>query len=211
MGGSRIAIRTAQLLEKSHKVVLLENDRAKCEQIASVLTNTLVLNVDGGDVETLKEEGLGEMDAFIACTGDSERNIISCLVAKNHGVKKTIARVENIDYIHLSQSIGVDTLINKKIIAASNIFKYVRKGDVNAIVSLHGVDAEIIEFNVKAGSRVTQKEIKKLNFPENARIAGIVRGDKGFIPFGDFQVEADDKAIVFTLTDAIHKIERFFL
>lgn len=211
LGGSRIGVRTAQLLENHYKVILLERDRQKCNYIASILSNTLVLNIDGSNVEALKEEGLSEMDAFIASTGDSERNIISCLVAKNNGVRKTIARVENIDYIHLSQNIGVDTLINKKIIAASNIFKYVRKGDVDAIVSLHGVDAEIIEFNVKAKSKVTRKKIKQLNFPENAKIAGIIRDDKGFIPFGDFQIEPNDKAIVFALTDSIHKIERFFL
>lgn len=211
MGGSRIGVRTAKLLQNNYKVVLLERNRDRCKAIAAELTSTLVLNIDGSDVEAIKEEGLNEMDAFIAATGDSERNIISCLVAKNNGVRKTISRVENIDYIHLSQNIGIDTLINKKIIAASEIFKYVRKGDVDAIVSLHGVDAEIIEFNVKANSKVTKRKIKKLNFPDNARIAGVVRDGKGFIPFGDFQMEANDKAIVFSLTDSIHKIERFFL
>lgn len=211
MGGSRIGIRTAKLLENEYKVILLEKDREKCNRIAAELNNTLILNIDGGNVEALKEEGLSEMDAFIAATGDSERNIISCLVAKNNGVRKTISRVENIDYIHLSQNIGIDTLINKKIIAASNIFKYVRKGDVDAIVSLHGVDAEIIEFNVKAKSKVTRKKIKQLNFPSNAKIAGVIRDNKGFIPFGDFQIEPNDKAIVFALTDSIHRIERFFL
>ncbi len=211
MGGSRIGVRTAMLLEDTYKVILLEADRDKCEKITEVLKNTLVLNIDGSNVEAIREEGLSEMDAFIAATGDSERNIISCLVAKNNGVTKTIARVENLDYIHLSQNIGIDTLINKKIIAAGNIFKYVRKGDVDAIVSLHGVDAEIIEFNVKAKSKVTRKKIKNLKFPDNARIAGVIRDGKGFIPFGDFQIEPNDKAIVFSLTDSIHKIERFFL
>ena len=132
------------------------------------------------------------------------------MVAKNHGVKKTIARVENIDYIHLSQAIGVDTLINKKIIAASNIFKYVRKGNVSSVASLHGVDAEIIEFIVKPKSKVTKAPIRELKFPKTSNIAGVIRKGKGIIPFGDFQLQNEDKAIVFSLTESIHKIEKYF-
>lgn len=211
MGGNRVGVRTAKLIEDKYNVILIEIDKKKCEQIAGQLSNTLILNIDGRDVDALKEEGLSEMDAFISVTGNSETNIISSLVAKNHGVKKTIARVENIDYIHLSQNIGVDTLINKKVIAASNIFKYIRKGNVNAIASLHGVDAEIIEFTVKPNSKVTKKPLKSLKFPDNAKVAGIIREEKGFIPFGNFQMEAEDKAIVFSLTEDIHKMERFFL
>ena len=124
--------------------------------------------------------------------------------------KKTIARVENIDYIHLSQNIGIDTLINKKIIAASNMFKHVRKGEISAVGSLHGVDAEIIEFNVKASSKVTKKTINKLGFPKTANIVGVIRNDFGFIPFGNFQLEEGDKAVVFSLTESINKIENFF-
>jgi trk system potassium uptake protein TrkA len=211
LGGNRIGVRTAKLIENNYNVILIEIDKDKCEKIASELNNTLVLNIDGRDVEALQEEGLSEMDAFISVTGNSETNIITSLVAKNHGVKKTIARVENIDYIHLSQNIGVDTLINKKIITASDIFKYVRKGNVDAIASLHGVDAEIIEFTVKPKSKIARKKLKNLKFPVNARIAGVIRDNRGFIPFGDFQMEPEDKAIVFSLTEDIHKIERFFL
>lgn len=211
LGGSRIGLLTAEILEQDHNVILIERDKEKCEKIAGKLKRALVVNLNAQDVEALEEEGLSDMDAFIAVTGDSETNIMSSLVAKNHGVKKTIARVENIDYIHLSQAIGIDTLINKKIIAASNIFKYVRKGNVSAIASLHGVDAEIIEFVVKPDSKVTQKKIKDLKFPKTANIAGVIRDDKGIIPFGDFELKANDKAVVFSLTESIHKIEKFFL
>lgn len=210
VGGSHIGILTAQLLEKDHNVVLVEKDRELCEKIAGKLKNTLVLNIDARDVEALEEEGLGDMDAFIAVTGDSESNIMTSLVAKNHSVKKTIARVENIDYIHLSQNIGIDALINKKIIAASNIFKYVRKGEVTAIANLNGVDAEIIEFIVKPNSPVTKLPINRLNFPRSANISGVVRGEIGFIPFGNFQMRAEDKVVVFCLTDSINKIEKYF-
>ena len=210
LGGSRIGCYAAELLEKHYNVTLIEKDKAKCDIIAGMLKRTLVINIDGHDVKQLEEEGLADMDAFIALTGDSETNIMSSLVANNHNVKKTIARVENIDYIHLSQAIGIDTLINKKVIAASNIFKFIRKGDVSSIANLHGVDAEIIEFIVKPNSKITRVPIKELRFPKTANIAGVIRGDKTIIPFGNFQLEHGDKAIVFSLTESIHKIEKYF-
>ena len=210
LGGSRIGVLAAELLESTYNVTLIEKDKAKCERIAGMLKRTLVINIDGHDVKQLEEEGLADMDAFIAVTGDSEMNIMSSLVANNHGVKKTIARVENIDYIHLSQAIGIDTLINKKIIAASNIFKYVRKGEVSSVASLHGVDAEIIEFIVKPNSKITKSPIRDLNFPKTANISGVIRDGIGIIPFGNFQLTEGDKAIVFSLTESIHKIETYF-
>ena len=191
-------------------MTLVEKNRERCEELAGQLKETLVLNIDGRNVSALESEGLADMDAFIAVTADSESNIMSSLVATNHNVRKTIARVENIDYIHLSQNIGIDTLINKKIIAAGNIFKYVRKGNVSAIANLHGVDAEIIEFIVKPNSKVTKKPINRLHFPRTANISGVVRDDVGFIPFGSFQLKAGDMAVVFSLTESIHKIEKFF-
>ncbi|MFK8038709.1 MAG: Trk system potassium transporter TrkA [Crocinitomicaceae bacterium] len=210
LGGSSIGLAAAKILEKDYRVILVEKNTERCSFLAGKLKNTLVVNIDGRDVRALEEEGLGDMDAFVAVTADSESNIMSSLVAKNHDVKKTIARVENIDYIHLSQNIGIDTLINKKIIAASNMFKYVRKGEINAVGSLHGVDAEIIEFNVKANSKVTKKPINRLGFPKTVNIAGVIRDDFGFIPFGNFQLREGDKAVVFALTESIHKIENFF-
>jgi trk/ktr system potassium uptake protein len=210
LGGSAIGVLTAQMLENDYNVTLIEKNKKSCEIIAEKLNNTLVLNIDGRDVSSIEEEGLADMDAFIAVTGDSESNIMSSLMAKNHNVKKTIARVENIDYIHLSQNIGIDTLINKKVIAAGNIFKYIRKGEVEAIANLHGVDAEIIEFIVKPNSKVTKDRIRDLKFPETANISGVVRNNVGHIPFGGFQLEAGDRAVVFSLTESVNLIEKFF-
>ncbi|NOQ72655.1 MAG: Trk system potassium transporter TrkA [Crocinitomix sp.] len=210
LGGSSIGYETAKMLQHNYNVTLVEKNRERCEELAAQLKETLVLNIDGRNVAALEAEGLADMDAFIAVTADSESNIMSSLVATNHNVKKTIARVENIDYIHLSQNIGIDTLINKKIIAAGNIFKYVRKGNVTAIANLHGVDAEIIEFIVKPNSKVTKKPINRLHFPRTANISGVIRDDVGFIPFGSFQLKAGDKAVVFSLTESIHKIEKYF-
>lgn len=187
LGASRIGVLTAEILEKDYNVILIEEDREKATKIAEQLKDTLVINADGTDVSVLEEENIDEMDAFIAVTGDSEINIISSLIAKNHGVKKTIAGVENIDYINLSHNIGIDTLINKKIIAANNIFKFLRKGEVSAIANFHGVEGEIIEFNVKADTKISTKPLRELKLPEGVSVAGVVRNNKGFIPFGGFQ------------------------
>ena len=130
-------------------------------------------------------------------------------MAKSHGVRKTISGVENVDYIKLSHNIGIDTLINKKVIAANDILKYIRKGEVNAIATL-SLDAEVIEFTVKANSKISRKILKELNLPPMVNIAGVVRDGKGFIPFGEFQLAEGDKAIVFTNDESIHKIENFF-
>ncbi len=210
LGGSPMGIITAEALEKKYNVTLIEKDKSRAEEIANRLKNTLVINVDGRNVSALEEENIEDMDAFISLTGDSETNIISSLVAKSHNVKKTIARVENIDYIDLSHNIGIDTLINKKIIAANEIFKYVRKGEIKAIVNLHDLDAELIEFNVKEGTKITKKPLRELKLPKNSSIAGVIRNEEGIVPFGGFQLQPGDKAVVFVHTDYVHEIEEFF-
>ena len=210
IGGSRIGLNTAELLEKDFRVTLVEKDKKRCEEMASTLKSTLVVNINGHDVKMLVEEGLTETDALVSVTADSEMNIMTSLVGKSHGIKKTIARIENFDYINLSQSIGVDTLINKKIIAADNIFKFVRKGNVSSVANLHGTDAEIIEFIVKSGTKITKKPLNQLNFPSLSKIAGVIRDGNPIIPFGDFQLQENDQTIVFSLTESIKKIEEFF-
>ena len=210
IGGSRIGLNIAKLLEKNYNITLVEKDKAKCEKLASILKKTLVININGHDVKILEEEGLAEMDALISVTANSEMNVMTSLVGKNHGIKKTIARIENFDYINLSQSIGVDTIINKKIIAADKIFKFVRKGNVSSVANLHGTNAEIIEFIVKPDTKITKKPINQLNFPKDSNIAGIIRNGIPIIPFGDFQLIENDKTIVFSLTESIKEIEKFF-
>ncbi|MEL7340034.1 MAG: TrkA C-terminal domain-containing protein, partial [Bacteroidota bacterium] len=133
-----------------------------------------------------------------------------CLVAKNHGVKSAIALVENIDYISLSQNIGIDTLINKKMITINNIFRHVRQGQVVSLTSLHGVDSEVLEFEVHNSCRVANVPIKKLAFPRDAIIAGVIRGEESFIAGGDTFIQEGDRVVVFTLPTAVHKVEEFF-
>lgn len=210
LGASRIAVLTAELLENKYNVTLIEENKIRAEEVAEKLKKTLIINADGRDVSILEEENLDDMDAFIALTGNSETNIITSLVAKSHGVRKTIARVENMDYINLSQNIGIDTLINKKIIAANEIIKYIRKGEVQAIANLHGVDAEIIEFKVKPNTKITSKPLRDLKLPKSVNVAGIIRNNKGFIPFGGFQIQEGDKAVIFVQNKDIEDIEEFF-
>jgi trk system potassium uptake protein TrkA len=209
LGASKIGVLTAERLEGKYNVTLIEQNEEKANKIALKLKKTLVIHGDGTDVSLLEEQSIEDMDAFIAVTGDSETNIISSLVAKSHGVRKTISGVENVDYIKLSHNIGIDTLINKKVIAANDILKYIRKGEVNAIATL-SLDAEVIEFTVKAGNKITNKPLKDLNLPQMVNIAGVVRDGKGFVPFGEFQLAEGDKAIIFTNDESIHKIEKFF-
>ncbi len=211
LGGSSIGFKTARnLCKENFKVKLVEKKKEKALDIADKLSNTLVINGDGRDIELLEEENIRDMDAFIAVTGDSETNIMSCLVAKSKGVKKTIALVENMDYINISQTIGIDTLINKKLLAASSIFKHIRKGDILALANLHNIDAEVFEFNVKENSRVTKKPISQLKFPREAVFGGIIRDGKAMMSFGNFQIQAGDKAIVFCLPEAISTVEELF-
>ena len=150
------------------------------------------------------------MDAFISVTGDSETNILSCLVAKSKGVRKTIALVENMDYFELSHSIGIDTLINKKLLAANNIFRYIRKGEVVAITKLNNMNIEILEFVVKPTSKICDKIIKELKFPRSAIIGGVIRDKEGLIALGDFKIRAGDRIVVCCLLRSIKKVESFF-
>jgi trk system potassium uptake protein TrkA len=211
LGGSSIGQKTARNLCKNNfKVKLIEINREKAGLLAEELSDTLVISGDGRDLELLEEENIRETDAFIAVTGNSETNIMSCLVAKSKGVKKTIALVENMDYINISQTIGIESLINKKLIAASNIFRHIRKGEILALANLHNIDAEVFEFEVKQGAKVTEHPIKDLRFPREAVFGGVIRNKKAMMATGDMQIQTGDKVIVFCLPEAIHTVERLF-
>jgi trk system potassium uptake protein len=212
LGGSSIGQKTTKnLSDHNFNVKLLEKNKSKAFDLADELPEALIINGDGRNVELLDEENIDEMDAFVAVTGNSETNIMSCLMAKSKGVKKTVALVENIDYFQLSQSIGVDTLVNKKLIAANTIFRYIRKGNVLAITQLNNLNAELLEFEVKSTSKVCDKFIKNLVFPRSAIIGGVIRNEKGLIALGDFKIQANDKVVVCCLPKAISKVEKLFL
>ncbi|MFT6815625.1 MAG: trk system potassium uptake protein TrkA [Sphingobacteriales bacterium] len=210
LGGSRTGAHIARRMSNGYNIKLIDKDRKKAISLAEELDNVMVINGDGTDIELLDEEGIDYMDAFVAVTGNSETNILSCLVAKNRGVKKTIALIENREYIKLSENFGIDAMINKKIIAANFMFKYIREGDVVSLTGIYGMDAEILEFNVTADCLITKEKIKDLKFPEKAIIGGVIRDDVGFITLGDFQIQEGDKVVVFTMSKGIKQVEKFF-
>jgi len=210
VGGGRVGRTTAKKLEGKLNIKLFEADKEKSMQLASKLERTLVINGDARDIQLMEDEDIRGMDAFIAVTNSSETNILSCLHARKFGVKRTIALVENIDYIDISQNIGIDTIINKKLSTASYIVKYTMHAEVTSIKCLSGINAEVMELVANPHSAVTKKPIKHLNLPKGSIIGGVIRGDKSHIAIGDFQIEEGDKVVVFSMPESIHKVDKLF-
>ncbi len=210
LGGSRIGMLTAKEIGNHHNVKLIELDREKSYRLSNNLNNTLVINGDGRDMNLLIEEGLKNMDAFIAVTGNSETNILSCVLAKRLGVKKTIAEIENIDYIELAENMGIDTIINKKLITASRIFSFTTSEAVSSITCLTGTDAEVMEFIVKKNSKITNGALKQIGFPKDSIVGGVIRENNSFIANGYTIIQPNDRVIVFALPSAINKVGKFF-
>lgn len=210
LGGSRIGRRIAKELQDEINVKLIDYNAEKAYKLAEMLDKTLVIAEDGRKSEVMLEEGLDKMDAFVALTGRSETNILAAMLAKRLGVKRVIAEVENIHYISLAESIGIDTIINKKLITASSIFRFTMNTDVQAIKCLTGSDAEVLEFIVKPRCAATRNLLKDLDFPRGAIIGGIVRGDKAMIAVGDSEIQPYDRVVVFALPDAITKVGNYF-
>lgn len=210
LGGSRIGVRIANELQNKINVKLVDYNADKAYRLAEMLDKTLIINEDGRDTEAMIEEDIAGMDAFVAVTGRSETNILAAMLAKRMGVKKVIAEVENINYISLAESIGVDTIINKKLVTASNIFRFTMTTDVQAIKCLTGSQAEVLEFIVKPNSPATKHPIEELGLPEDTMIGGVVRGDRVFIAVGSTQINAFDRVVVFAMPDSIMRVAEFF-
>ena len=210
VGGGRVGRITAKRLENELNIKILEKSKERCTDLTNYLSNALVVNADARNLDMLEEEGIAGMDAFIAVTDNTETNILTCLQAKSFGVKKTIALVENIDYIDISQNIGIDSIINKKLIAASYMVRYTLGAKVSSMKCLSGIDADIVEFEVRQGSAVTRKMIGKLPMPSDAIICGIVRDGESYIATEEFEIQTDDRVVVLALPNAIPAVERLF-
>ena len=210
LGGGKIGRKAARLLEDEINIKIIEKGKDRSLDLADQLHKALVIQGDGRDLDLLAQEGIIDMDAFIAVTNDAETNIITCLMAKHLGVGKTIALVDNVDYVPLTQTIGLDALINKKLIAASSISRFIRKANILSIATLQGIDAEVVEYNVGEHSKVTGSEVKDLKFPKNAIIGGYVRDGKGYISVGNTQLEPGDKVVVIALPSDVAKVEKYF-
>ncbi len=210
VGGGRVGRITAKRLENDLNIKILENNKERCTDLTNILSKALVVNADARNLDILEEEGIANIDAFIAVTDNTETNILTCLQAKAFGVKKTIALVENIDYIDISQNIGIDSIINKNLIAASYMVRYTLGAKVSSMKCLSGIDADIVEFEVRQGSAVTRKMIGKLPMPADAIICGIVRDGESYIATDEFEIETDDRVVVLALPNAIPAVERLF-
>ncbi len=212
VGGGRIGEMVAKKLENTVDYIkLIELKKERCEILNERLSKTLVINGDARNTDLLIEEDVNGFDAFVAVTSSSETNILSCVMAKKMGVAKTIAEVENIDYIKLAESMGVDAVINKKLITASRIFRFTLSNKVQSIKCLNGSDAEVLEFIVNPNSLITRDKIRNLGFPKDAIIGGIIRGNHSVIALGDTEIKAYDRVVVFALPSALKKVNKFFL
>lgn len=210
LGGSKIAQKTLQILPAHISSKVIESNRQLSLKLAQKFEKSLIINCDGRNIEALIEEGIQDMDAFVAVSDNSEANILACLAAKRFGVKKTVAEVENIHYISLAESMDIGTVINKKMIAASYIYQLTLDADVLNVRTLTQADAEVVEFVAKENSKITQSKIKNIKLPDKVNLGGYVRNGKAYLINGNSEIKADDHVIVFCVSSAIRKVEKYF-
>lgn len=212
VGGGRIGEMLARKMENSVEIIkIIEQKPERCEYLAETLSKPLIIKGDGRNSDLLLEEDVKDFDAFVAVTSNSETNILSCVAAKKMGVPKTIAEVENIEYIKLAEGMGVDAVINKKLITAGRIFRFTLSNKVRSIKCLNGSDAEVLEFIVNPDSTITKGPIKDLHFPKEAIIGGIIRGNESFIANEYTTIKPYDRVVVFALPQVLAKINKFFI
>jgi trk system potassium uptake protein TrkA len=212
LGGSPIGEMVAKQMSKQlDSIKLIEMNEAKCLDLAEKLpSNVMVVNGDGRNSDMLMEESIRDYDAFVAVTNNSETNILACVAAKSIGVPRAIAEVANLEYIRLAESMGVDAVINKKLITAGRIFRFTLSSKVRFVKYMSGTKAEVLEYIVSPGSAITKTTLMNMNFPSNAIIGGIIRGNESFIAVGDTQIQAYDRVAVFALPEAVKEVDKFF-
>ena len=212
MGGGKTAVRAALTMPGDMTLKIIEADADRCERLNQLLsdTDTMVIHGDGRDLGLLSEEGIRHTQAFVSLTGNAETNILACLTAKKLGVRKTVAMVENLDYVSMAEGLDIGTIINKKTVAASHIFQMMLKADVRSLRSLMMVEADVAEFVVAEGARVTRNPVKSLGLPFGVTIGGLVRGGRGMLVNGNTQIEAGDAVMVFCHKHTLGKVEKYF-
>lgn len=210
LGGSRIGIKTVQMSPDSYNMKIIEKSKEHSIKLADKVSQALIINADGDNIEALKDEGIEQMDAFVGLTENSETNILSCILAKRMGVKKTVAEIENLDYFGLAENFGVGTIINKKQIAASHIYELTLKGKVSHVKCLTATDGQILEFVTKPGAKITKKPLNEISLPEGVNIGAIIRNDEIIIAQGWVTIRPDDKVVLFSLSHNFKKIEKLF-
>ncbi|MDD3404646.1 MAG: Trk system potassium transporter TrkA [Sphingobacteriia bacterium] len=210
IGASNITRETMEYLPSNITSKIIEIDRDRCYEFAEEVNEALIIQGDGRNLDLLKEEGIEDMDAFIAVTANSEANVLACMAAKRFHVKKTIAEVENIDYIELAENLDIGTIINKKLIAASHIYQMTLDDDALNVKCLTYADALVVEFNVKEGDKITKTRIRDIKLPSAVNIGGLIRDGKGYIVTGDSVVQPNDHVVVFCMASSLRKLASFF-
>ena len=212
VGGGPIAEMVAkQLGRQMESIKIIEEDKNRCLYLSEHLgDNVTIVNGDGRNTDLLIEESLRSTDAFVALTKSSETNILTCVAAKKCGIARTIAEVENLEYIRLAEDMGVDAVINKKLITAGRIFKFTLSDKIRFIKYMSGTNAEVLEYITAPGSKITSAQLKDLDFPGDAVIGGLIRGNESIIAVGDTRIEDYDRVVVFALPQAVKEVDRFF-
>ena len=212
MGGSKTAVRVALTTPEYMNVKIIEIDEQRCERLNELLNevDTMIIHGDGRDLGILQDEGIQNTQAFVALTDNAETNILACLTAKRLGVRKTVAMVENLDYVEMAESLDIGTIINKKTLAAGHIYQMMLDADVSNVRSLMMVDSDVAEFVAAEGSRVTKKPVKDLGLPLGVTIGGLVRNNQGILVNGNTQIEAGDSVMVFCHEQNLKKVEKYF-
>ena len=212
MGGGKTTVRAALTAPDYMNIKIIEQDERRCEKLNTLLSdsNTIVIHGDGRDTNLLIEEGIDNTQAFVALTENAETNILACLTAKKMGVRKTIALVENLDYVSMAESLDIGTIINKKTIAASHIYQMMLDANVSNLRSLMMADSDVAEFVAEEGSAVTKRAVKDLGLPFGVTIGGLVRNNQGMLVNGLSRIEAGDSVMVFCHEHNLKKVERFF-
>lgn len=210
MGGGRIAARLVNMCGDRYKFKIIETSRERCEELAEECPNATIINGDGRDMDLLIEERTAETDAFVALTGSSETNILACLTAKELGVRKSIAEVENIQFISEAENLNIGTIVNKKLLASSKIFQTLLEADTDSSKFMALADADVAEIEARPGSKITRGPVKDLSLSHDMTIAGLIRDGQGMLVTGNTVIRPGDHVVVFCLQGAIHKIEKLF-
>lgn len=212
MGGGKTAARAVRMLPEYMHAKIIEQDPTRCEELNNILDeDTLVINGDGRDIGLLQEEGIRNTQAFVSLTSNAETNILACLTAKRMGVRKTVAAVENFDYVGTAESLDIGTIINKKAVAASHIYQMMLDANVENIKFLMSVNADVAEFVPSPDAKITRKVVRELNLPRGVTIGGLVRNGEGMLVSGNTQIEAGDSVVVFCYNVDMKKVEKLFM
>ena len=212
LGGGPIAQMLATSLDKDGmKVKLVDKDRSRCVELSEKLSSSIdIVHGDGRNSDFLYEEGIQQYDVFVALTDSDESNVLSSVVAKKFGVARTVAEIENLEYIRIAEEMGIDSVINKKLITASRIFRFTLSDKARFVKYMAGKNTEVVEYIVAPGAAITKAPLKDLKFPANAIIGGVIRSSESYIAVGDTKIEPYDRVAIFALPESIKEIDKFF-